>query len=61
MKWHIAISPDGVSFRIEPEQELPEGWVRISFYPYRAGGRTYFKSDGSLKKKYLRLPIYSAE
>ncbi len=62
MKWHIAISPKGVSFRVEPEQELPEGWVRAKpdYTPSgsESGGCYYFNPDGSLKERFTRLPIY---
>ena len=62
MNWHIAVSPEGVSFRVEPGQELPEGWVRIE--PGKADsiitrmGQDYFYLDGSLKERFTRLPIY---
>lgn len=62
MNWHITISPEGVSFRVEAEKELPEGWVRIE--PGEAHNlitlmsQDYFNPDGSLKERFSRLPIY---
>ncbi len=55
-RYHIAISLGGVFFRIETEQLLPEGWVRID--PEIDRSEIYFKPDGSLKERVSRLPIY---
>ncbi len=55
-KYHIAISLGGVFFRVGLKQSLPEGWVRID--PDIDRSQIYFNSDGSLKERFSRLPIY---
>ncbi len=52
MKWHIAISPARVAFRVEPGQAVPDDWKLFMWSGY------YFKLDGSLKERFSRLPIY---
>ncbi len=62
MNWHIAISPEGVAFRVKPGQELPEGWLiaKPDYTPSGSepGSCIYFNPDGSLKERFSRLPIY---
>jgi len=55
--YQIAISPGGVSFRIEPDQTLPPDWIRL--HPERFDSQVYFNADGSLKERFSRLPIYA--
>ncbi len=52
MKFHIAINPEGVAFRVKPGQALPDGWKLFIWSDY------YFKTNGSLKERFTRLPIY---
>ncbi len=65
MNWHIAISPEGVAFRIEAGQELPVGWYKVlpttfwlDTYYGKSEGVNFFNPDGSLKERFSRLPIY---
>ncbi len=55
MTYHIAISPDGVAFRVEPGQAVPDHWKLFMWSDY------YFNPDGSLKERFSRLPIYNAD
>ncbi len=51
--YQIAISPKGVAFRVRPGQKIPDDWKLFIWSDY------YFKTDGSLKERFTRLPIYA--
>jgi hypothetical protein len=55
-EWHLALDPQGLYFRLRPDQAIPDGIFRI--YPGKLHAWQWFNQDGSLRLKYRDLPVY---